>query len=103
MEYLAAFQFLKNDPSNATISIEKALNLKPRPRSRSYIFRALINADKSSYEEAIQDFKKAEEMDPICPDIFYHLGQLYYLTGDLKQAKTQFNRAKDLYPENVYA
>ncbi|EGW30030.1 uncharacterized protein SPAPADRAFT_63650 [Spathaspora passalidarum NRRL Y-27907] len=101
MEYLAAFQFLKNDPSNATISIEKAINLKPRPRS--YIFRALINADKSSYQEALEDFKKAEEMDPECPDIFYHLGQLFYLTGDLTQAETNFNKAKELHPENVYA
>ncbi|KAG7660600.1 TOM70 [[Candida] subhashii] len=101
MEYLAAFQFLKNDPAGAATSIEKAIELKPRPRS--YIFRALINADKSSYQEANEDFNRAKEMDPDCADIYYHLGQLYYLTGDLTQAETNFNKAKELNPDNVYA
>jgi import receptor subunit TOM70 len=101
LEYLAAFQFLKNDPSSAFASIEKAIALKPR--ARSYVFRALINADKSSYDAALKDFKTAEDLDPECPDIFYHLGQLYYLTGDLTNAETNFNKAKDLHPDNVYA
>ena len=57
LEYLAAFQFLKNDPVSAAESIEKAISLKPRPRA--YVFRALINADKSSYEAALKDFKTA--------------------------------------------
>ncbi|EMG47285.1 TOM71 Protein TOM71 [Candida maltosa Xu316] len=101
LEYLAAFDFLKNDPTSSTESIEKAIALKPRPRS--YIFRALINADKSAYEAALKDFQTAEELDPQCPDTFYHLGQLFYLTGDLANAETNFNKAKDLHPENVYA
>ncbi|CAI5760271.1 unnamed protein product [Candida verbasci] len=101
LEYLSAFQFLKNDPLSAAESIEKAIQIKPRPRA--YVFRALINADKSSYDAALNDFKLAEALDPRCPDIFYHLGQLYYLTGDLLNAEINFNKAKDLYPENVYA
>lgn len=101
LEYSAAFKFLKNDPTAAASDIEKAIALKPRPRA--YVFRALINADRSSYEEALSDFKKAEEMDPKCSDIFYHLGQLYYLTGDLKNAEINFNKAKELNPKNVYA
>lgn len=101
LEYLAAFQFLKNDPVSAAESIEKAISLKPRPRA--YVFRALINADKSSYEAALKDFKTAEELDDKCPDIFYHLGQLFYLTGDLTNAEINFNKAKELHPDNVYA
>lgn len=101
LEYSAAFKFLKNDPKSAATDIEKALALKPRPRS--YVLRALINADKSSYDEALLDFKKAEEMDPKCSDIYYHLGQLYYLTGDLKNAEINFTKAKELNPKNVYA
>lgn len=101
LEYLAAFQFLKNDPASAASHLEKAIALKPRPRS--YIFRALINADKSSYTESLSDFAKAEEMDPNCPDIFYHLGQLFYLTGDLSKAQANFEKAKELNPDNVFA
>lgn len=100
-EYLAAFKFLKNDLAAAAIDIEKAIELNPRPRA--YVFRALINADKLSYREALDDFKHAEDMDPECSDIFYHLGQLYYLTGDLANAEIQFTKAKELNPKNVYA
>ncbi|EDK46929.1 hypothetical protein LELG_05110 [Lodderomyces elongisporus NRRL YB-4239] len=101
LEYNAAFQFLKNDPTTAAELIDKAIALKPRPRA--YVFRALINADRSSYEEALKDFKLAEELDPSSPDIFYHLGQLYYLTSDLANAEVNFNKAKALHPDNVYA
>ncbi|KAI5970178.1 TOM70 [Candida margitis] len=101
LEYASAFQFLKNDPSTAADLINKSLSIQPRPRA--YVFRALINADKSSYDEALKDFKLAENLDPNSPDIFYHLGQLHYLTGDLANAEINFNKAKSLNPENVYA
>lgn len=101
LEYLAAYKFLKNDLAAAAIDIELAIQLNPRPRA--YVFRALINADKLLYKEALDDFKRAEELDPNCLDIFYHLGQLYYLTGDLANAEKQFTKARELNPKNVYA
>ncbi|MCH0628395.1 tetratricopeptide repeat protein [Kocuria palustris] len=101
LEYSAAFKFLKNDSAAAAVDIQSAIDLKPRPRS--YVFRALINADKLSYKEALEDFKRAEDLDPKCLDIYYHLGQLYYLTGDLANAETQFTKARELNPKNVYA
>ena len=42
-------------------------------------------------------------MDPKSPDVFYQLGQLYYLTGDLEKAKDNFTKAMELNPNNVYA
>lgn len=101
LEYFGGFQFLKNEQQEASIAIKKAIALKPRPNS--YIFRALINADNHSFEDSINDFKTAQEMDPECPDTYYHLGQLYYLTGALDQAEDCFSKAKELNPENVFA
>ncbi|KAI5965122.1 TOM70 [Candida theae] len=101
LEYASAFQFLKNDPTTAADLINKSISIQPRPRA--YVYRALINADKSSYEEAMKDFALAEKLDPNSPDIFYHLGQLHYLTGNLANAETNFKKAKSLNPENVYA
>lgn len=101
LEYASAFQFLKNDPTTAADLINKSLSIQPRPRA--YVFRALINADKSSYDEALKDFKLAEKLDPNSPDIYYHLGQLHYLTGDLTNAEVNFKKAKSLNPDNVYA
>lgn len=101
LEYSAAFKFLKNDPIAATDDIVKAVELKPRPRT--YVLRALIHADKSNYTEALKDFDTAIKLDPEAGDVYYHLGQLYYLTGDLVKAQENFDLAKKYNSQNVYA
>lgn len=101
LEYRATFNFLKNDSASATVDIERAITLKAR--ARTYVLRALLNADKSSYADAMGDFETAQKIDAESPDIYYHLGQLYYLTGELEKAKTNFLKAKELNPQNVYA
>ncbi|KAK6201209.1 uncharacterized protein RJT21DRAFT_33586 [Scheffersomyces amazonensis] len=101
LEYLASFQFLKNDPASAIISIGKAINLKPR--GRTYVIRALISTDTQSFNEAIEDFEYAVQLEPESPDVYYQLGQLFYLRSDLEKAEENFEKAKELYPENVYA
>ncbi|KAM9920943.1 hypothetical protein OXX59_006849 [Metschnikowia pulcherrima] len=101
LEYLAAFKFMKNVPTEASELIDKAVTLKPRPRT--YIMRALINADRSSFAEALADFERAQKPDPENGDVYYHLGQLYYLTSDLNKAEENFLKAKQYNPENLYA
>lgn len=101
LEYLAAFNFMKNVPTDASKLIDQAIALKPRPRT--YIMRALINADRSSFTEALADFELAQKPDPENGDVYYHLGQLYYLTSDLDKAEENFLKAKQYNPENLYA
>lgn len=101
LEYGAAFKFLKNNPAAATVDIEKAVTLKPRPRT--YVYRALINADKASFAQALSDFDQAIKLDPECADAYYHLGQFYYLSSDLNQAADNFEKAKLYNPNNVYS
>lgn len=101
LEYVAAFKFIKNIPTEASELIEKAMAL--RPRSRTYIMRALINADKSSFAEALADFEYALKTDPENGDVYYHLGQLYYLTSDFDKAEQNFLKAKQYNPDNQYA
>lgn len=101
LEYVAAFQFMKNVPNEASELIERAVALKPR--ARTYITRALINADRSSFTEALADFQRALDMNPENPDVYYHLGQMFYLTSDLDSARKNFEKAKEYNPENLYA
>lgn len=101
LEYAATVNFLKNVPANAAKLIERAMSLKPR--ARTYVLRALINADNSSITEALTDFEQAQKMDPENGDVYYHLGQLYYLTSDFAKAKENFAKAKEYNPENLYA
>lgn len=101
LEYLASFNFMKNVPAEASALIEKAMALKPRPRT--YIMRALINADRSSFTEALADFAQAQQMDPENGDVYYQMGQLYYLTSDFDRAEENFIKAKQFNPKNLYA
>lgn len=101
LEYVAAFQFMKNLANEASELIEKAISL--RPRARTYITRALINADRSSFTEALADFQRALEINNKNPDVYYHMGQMFYLTSDLESAKLNFEKAKEFNPENLYA
>lgn len=101
LEYSGAMKFLKNEPTAAAADISRAVELKPR--ARTYVFRALISADKASFGEAIRDFDTAAALEPENPDVFYQLGQLYYLTGELEKAKENFTKALELNPGNVYA
>lgn len=101
LEYSATFTFLKNDPLKAAEEIRKAVELKPR--ARTYVIRALINADRASYVEALSDFDTAVKLSPEGGDAYYHLGQLFYLTGDLAKAQENFEKAKKFNPQNVYA
>lgn len=101
LEYAGGMSFLKGNATGAYELIEKAMALKPR--ARTYIMRAMINADKSSFDEAVKDFRFAQESEPENPDVYYHLGQLYYLTGDLGQAEQYLLKAKQYNPENVFA
>ncbi|RKP28336.1 TPR-like protein [Metschnikowia bicuspidata] len=101
LEYVAAFQFMKNLANEASELIEKAVSL--RPRARTYITRALINADRSSFTEALADFQRALEINNKNPDVYYHMGQMFYLTSDLESAKLNFEKAKEFNPENLYA
>lgn len=100
LEYAAAFKFLKNDPTSAAKDIELAVSLQPRPRT--YVYRALINADKASFAQAFADFEQAKKMEPECADAFYHLGQFFYLSNDLVKAADNFEKAALYNPSNVY-
>ncbi|ODV94178.1 hypothetical protein PACTADRAFT_76813 [Pachysolen tannophilus NRRL Y-2460] len=100
-EYLGAMQFLKNEIESSLKSIDYAISLNARPKG--YVLLALIHADKSDLESANKYFDMAHSLNDQDPDIYYHIGQLYYLTQDLERAKENFIKAKELNPENVYA
>ncbi|CCH40797.1 Mitochondrial import receptor subunit tom-70 [Wickerhamomyces ciferrii] len=101
LEYSGAFKFLKNEPLNAILDFQKSLEL--HPRSRTYIYNALIAADKQDFTAAHDSFSKAIELSPESSEIYYHQGQMYYLTAELTKAKECFEKAKQFNPENVYS
>lgn len=101
LEYSAAFKFLLSVGSDAMVDLDKALTLVPR--SRVYVYKGLITADKGSYDEAQKYFDIAIAKDPESAEACYHKAQLFYLLSMLPEATKFFEQAKTLDPTNVYA
>lgn len=100
-EYASLFAFLKNDKTDIDDYIKKAFDLKPR--ARTYVIKALVKADETSLEELRKDFDTAQELEPENSDVLYHMGQIYYLTGDFVNAERYFTKCKQVNPDNVFA
>ena len=57
------------------------------------------------YSVALNDLKRAQELYPDFPYIYYNLANLYCLSSDLTSAITNYNKALELYsniPEAYY-
>lgn len=50
------------------------------------------------YTAAIHDMKKAAQLYPEFPFIYYNLGNMYCLSGDLPESIRQYSKAIDLFP-----
>jgi len=55
------------------------------------------NVRNYDYTAAIHDMKKAANLSPDIPYIYYNLGNLYCLSGDLPEAIVQYNKALKLF------
>lgn len=100
LEYNGIFRFLKNDPLGAHEDIQKAIDLYPRVNS--YIYMALIMADKGQADEYYQYFDKAIELDPKYAPIYYHKGQLYFITAQYEKSGKDFDKAKECDENNIF-
>ncbi|KAH3687326.1 hypothetical protein WICPIJ_001670 [Wickerhamomyces pijperi] len=99
-EYSGIFKFLKADAASALYDIERAIGV--HPRSRSYVFQALINADKQDVAAAEASFTKALEISPNSSEAYYHRAQLSYLTNNLDKAEADFKTSQELDQNNIY-
>lgn len=101
LENVGIFKFLKNDPIGAHVHLEESLSL--HPRTTAYIYMALIMADKGEPDQYKQYFDKALELDPNCSAVYYHRGQMHFVAENFTEAGADFDKAKELNPENIFA
>lgn len=100
LEHVGIFKFLKNDPISAHEDLKKAVEYFPRPNT--YIYMALIMADKGQATEYFDNFEKALKLDPSCAAVYYHRGQMYFITQQFEQAGKDFEKAKELSESNIF-
>ncbi|AMD19717.1 HCL434Wp [Eremothecium sinecaudum] len=100
LEHVGIFKFLKNEPLEAHQILEQAVDLYPRPNS--YIYMALIMADRGQTKDYTTCFEKALELDPNSSAVYYHRGQMYFVTQQFEKAGKDFEKAKECNPDNIF-
>ncbi|SCW02418.1 LAFE_0F05996g1_1 [Lachancea fermentati] len=100
LEHVGIFKFLKNDPLSAHTDLERALKFSPR--TNTYIYLALIMADKGQAEEYFENFENALKLDPNCAAVYYHRGQMYFITQQYDKAGKDFDKARELNEKNIF-
>ncbi|NIR17687.1 MAG: tetratricopeptide repeat protein, partial [Desulfobacterales bacterium] len=83
--------------------LREALKYNPEnPECWNYLSLALLKMDDRE-DEAEKALLKAQKLDPGSDNYFSNLGLLYLKIGRLDEAKTQFERALSINPENSRA
>ncbi|EDO18591.1 hypothetical protein Kpol_1048p21 [Vanderwaltozyma polyspora DSM 70294] len=100
LEYNGIFKFLKNDPLGSHEDIQRSIEL--HPRVNAYIYSALIMADKGESKNYFDFFDKALDVDPNSAPVYYHRGQMHFLSQQYEKAAADFEKAKESDSSNIF-
>lgn len=90
-EWTATFRFLLNDMEGALEDINRSITLHPTPQA--LIKRSSLHVELGKLMEAQEDFKRAETIDPQCPDFHYQSAQLAFLQQSWDEALKHYEQS----------
>jgi predicted Zn-dependent protease len=90
---------LYNEPSLALTKLERLTG--PKSEQTLHYGRGLILMRMDRPREAIEEFKKAAELNPGNASIYQSMGMAYFSLGDMAQAKTALSQALIISPEDI--
>ncbi|ORX55657.1 TPR-like protein [Hesseltinella vesiculosa] len=96
------FVFLMGDSQGALDYLNKAIEADPK-YVQSYIKRSSIYIEQQDIGSAFKDFETAISVNPNDPDVFYHRGQIRYISGDYESAANDYSESVDLDDTFVFA
>jgi len=95
---------LKGDYKKAIDSFDQGIELSGSSVNlQLYINRGVSNMQTESYEDAIQDYTDALEVNPRNASALNYRAFAYYRLGMYEEAIADYNQAVDLNPENAMA
>ncbi|XP_073826567.1 translocase of outer membrane 70 [Musca autumnalis] len=72
-------------------------------RTYALIRRASLYIQQENKDAGLEDFAKAQKLQPKCPDIYHQRAQIFILLDQLTEALDDFTEAIDLAPGNAMA
>ncbi|KAL7009397.1 TOM (translocase of outer membrane) complex component [Cystobasidiomycetes sp. EMM_F5] len=96
------FKFILGDAKAALEDLE--LSTKKDPNfTQTWVKKASVHMELASHEEAFESFETAIKINPADPDIYYHRGQVYFITGQFGSAIEDYKRSSDLDKTFVFS
>lgn len=94
--------YLEGQSDEALDAFNRALELDPN-YIQVYIKKSHVYMEQGDLTSALAQIRIAANLSPLDPDIYYHRGQIYYISGQYDLAMEDYSESIRLDPTFVYA
>jgi len=91
------------DPEGAPAPAVPPSVVSPEDSSSTWMARGTALARAGHYEEAIDAYKRAARIDPTNPEVYNDLGNAYFATMQIDQARALYGKTLELAPDHAWA
>ncbi|KAF8834259.1 mitochondrial outer membrane translocase receptor TOM70 [Paxillus ammoniavirescens] len=96
------FKFLTADVSGAKADLLESLTLNPS-LTQSLVKLASVHMEEGDNIQALKSFEDAIQIKEDDPDVYYHRGQVYFITNDFSAAATNYTKSSELDSTFVFS
>ncbi|KIM60211.1 hypothetical protein SCLCIDRAFT_1216967 [Scleroderma citrinum Foug A] len=96
------FKFLTSDVPGAKADLQESLVLNPA-LTQSLVKLASVHMEEGDNRQALESFERAIEVDPSDPDVYYHRGQVHFITNDFAAASENYTKSTTLDSTFVFS
>ncbi|KIK92672.1 hypothetical protein PAXRUDRAFT_146797 [Paxillus rubicundulus Ve08.2h10] len=96
------FKFLTANVSGAKADLLESLTLN-RSLTQSLVKLASVHMEEGDNIQALKSFEDAIQINKDDPDVYYHRGQVYFITNDFSSAATNYTKSSELDSTFVFS
>ncbi|KAI6127253.1 mitochondrial outer membrane translocase receptor TOM70 [Pisolithus sp. B1] len=96
------FKFLTSDIPGAKADLEESLTLNSS-LTQSLVKLASVHMEEGNHAQAMECFEQAIKVDSSDPDVYYHRGQVHFITNDYAAAAENYTKSTSLDSTFVFS
>jgi TolB-like protein/Tfp pilus assembly protein PilF len=93
----------RNDWEGSRADFDRALNLNPGGAELHRLHAYTLLSAMGRLPEAIEEARRATEIDPLSAPAWYTLGRMYYWSGQLEAGRTALEKSLQIAPEQIWS